>query len=98
MPDRGSIGINVGQAHELIYNLLMGFPVPGETAQMRNDEIHVRILSGKHLGHLRLPAYIYQYRQTKRTGGIANLPVRHGLKTMYFNAAKPPASNGLPDH
>ena len=54
------IRVDVGEFHDLFNKTLLCAVVIGETTEMRDDEIDVRILRGKHVHHFRLAKHIHQ--------------------------------------
>ena len=56
---RRGVGIDIRISDELIDNLLLGSPIIAETAQVWNDEVHVRILRRQHVYYLRVTRRLY---------------------------------------
>src|SRR5262245_53222652 len=85
------IRINVGIPRQLIGDLLMRLPIIGETAEMGQDEIHVRVFRCKHVHHLWTADNVYQDREAERPGRFAYLAGGHAIEPMHLHSSKAPA-------
>ena len=83
------VAIYVGVVYKLINDLLVCTPVISETAEMRDDEIHVAVFRCEHFDNRWLPGDIYEKRKAEGPCRLANLAGRHGLMAMNLNPAKP---------
>src|SRR4030081_2679690 len=68
------IGINVGMADKLIYDLLMRPPIIRETSQRGNNEVYIAILRRDQLDDMGLADNIHQDRQAKRARRFTDFP------------------------
>ncbi len=98
LPHRGRVRIHVRITRNLINHLLMCFPVVGEAAEVRNDEIHVRILRSQHVHNLGTAHHIHQHGNPKSPCSFTHFPRRHGVEPVHFDATKPPFLQRPPHH
>jgi len=64
----------------------LGAPVVGEAAEMRNDEVDVRVFLSEQLANGHLAADIVKHRQRESPRRSANLAGNRGIVPVDFNA------------
>jgi hypothetical protein len=83
---------------ELIYNLLMSFPIIAETTQVRNDEVDIRVLRRQHFDDVGLTRNIDEQGQAKCLCSFAQFPGWHRLVPVCLDPSKSPACHSMLDH
>ena len=73
LADAGSIRVDVGMLGKLAADVFMGAPFVGETAQVRDDEVHVAVLRGDHVDDFGFADDVDQKWNTKSAGSFADL-------------------------
>src|SRR5262245_16607156 len=92
------VRIDVGVTNKLIHDLLLRSPVICETAKVRDDEVHVRILRREQIHDIGVPDYIHKQGEAERPRYFADLSCRHGVVAVYLDPTKVPLSHGSFDH
>src|SRR2546422_4830709 len=98
LPHSGSIGIHVGITGQLVSDLLVSFPVVGEAAEVRQDEVHLRILWRQHVYDFSAADDIEKNGQTKQSGRVAYLAGREGFVAVHLDATETPVHHGVLHH
>src|SRR5579863_2959399 len=92
--DGGSVGINVRVARNLIDHLLMSPPIVGVAAEVRDDEIYVRVLRRQHVDDFGATDHVKEDRKAEGSRGFAHFAGGHGFKAVNLDAAKAPLADG----
>src|SRR5580692_75841 len=83
-PHARAIRMYPRMAREQVDDSLLRAPVVGETTQMRDDEVDVRIRTREHVDDISLPGDIDEQRNAVATGRLAHFARRHAVVSVHL--------------
>src|SRR3954470_1746542 len=83
--DTRGVGVDVGEADELVDHSLVGAPVVREAAEVGDDEVYPGVLWGEQVDHVGLADDVDEQRESKVLSRLADLARGHPLRPMDFH-------------
>ena len=92
----GGVRINVGVTRQRIDKSVLCPPVIGEAAQVRDNEVNLRVLPGQQFADRDLAHHIVQHRQPITLRHLTNFAANARIIAMDFDPHKAETFNSLP--
>src|SRR5499426_453644 len=91
------VGVNVGQANELIHYLLLRAPVVHKTAQARDDEVYVRVFRRQQINDVSSADHVHQHRNSQPPNRVTDFASGKRVVSVNLQAAKAEFADGAGD-
>src|SRR5262249_2082762 len=92
------VGVNVGQADELIHYLLLRAPVVHKAAQVRDDEVYVRVFGRQQINDVSSADYVHQHRNSQPPNRVTDFASGKRVVSVNLQAAKAEFADGPGDY